>query len=317
MLIRNFVPGDAEHWVEIHNLGVAPLADHRPLTLDEARRRSAGAGFDPGTHFFAEEENQVVGHASFDPLGGQVTYPWCKPGHERLANPLFTSVLRTMAQRKIARAVAAYPAAWTEIWEFFEDHNFAKIRDVINYSQSIGDLPTMFQRPGLNVTPLQPGDLPEIERLAPGVLRLEGDRLADYFLRNPRFPADALFVLRRKEGGVKGVGLMIDDASLDPVGLTDPMAADFRFGSFGTEGCHGEGVNGLFSFIAAPGKDAEIVGQDLLWYATSRAATNSFEELAAQAPGDMPHFCAFYNRYFRKQGSFPVYGREIGGESHF
>ena len=152
MLIRNFVPGDAEHWVEIHNLAVAPLADHRVLTLDDARRRSASTGFDPGTHFFAEEENQVVGHASFDPLGGQVTYPWCKPGYERLANPLFTSVLRTMAQRKIARAVAAYPVAWTDIWEFFEDHDFAKIRDVINYSQSIGDLPTMFQRPGNRAT---------------------------------------------------------------------------------------------------------------------------------------------------------------------
>ena len=317
MLIRHFVPGDAEHMVAVHNAAAAGLPGHRPLTAEEARKRTTGPAFDPGAHVFAEEDRRVVGHAAFDPATGQVSFPWCRPGFGHAAHPLLTAVLREMARREMPKAFAAYRADWADVWEVFADHDFAKARDVVNYTQSIGDLPTMFQRPGLNITALTAADLPALLEMAPAALRLRGDRLAAYFLRNPRFAVDAFFVLRRKDGGVRGVGLMIDDPALTPVEETDPQAAGFRFGAFGAEGLAAERVNGLFSFLAAPGKDAELIGQDLLWYATSRADTNSFDNLAAQAPGDQPHLTRFYDRYFQRQGSFPVYERAIGIESKF
>jgi len=73
----------------------------------------------------------------------------------------------------------------------------------------------------------------------------------------------------------------------------------------------------MFSFLTAPGKDAALVGQDLLWYGTSRMETCSFEFLAGQVPSDAPHLLAFYDRYFERQGSFPVFEREVGSLSRF
>lgn len=317
MFIRKLLPSDLESWVAIHNAVVVPLAGHHLLTVDEARRRTTGPMFDPGTHFFAEVENHVVGHASFDATSGQVSYPVCLPGYESLAHPLFTAVLRAMAERKIPKAFAAYRHDWQPVWDFFEDHDFVKTREMMNYTQSIGDLPTMFQRPGLNIATLKPDDLHEIEAFAADTFRFSGQRLIDYFTKNVRLPADAIFVLRRRDGRIKGVGLMIDDATMMPVEETDPTAPSFRFGAFGTEGIHCERVNGLFSFLAPAGNEAELIGQDLLWYATSRADHNSFETLAAQVPSDVGHLVNFYNRYFRKAGSFPIYEREVGSGSAY
>ena len=39
--------------------------------------------------------------------------------------------------------------------------------------------------------------------------------------------------------------------------------------------------------------------------------------LAAQVPSDAPHLVAFYESYFQKQGSFPVFEREVGTGSRF
>jgi hypothetical protein len=110
---------------------------------------------------------------------------------------------------------------------------------------------------------------------------------------------------------VKGVGVMIDEPTYADVGKIDPKMPCFRFGAFGTEGQNTKRVNGLFSFLAADDKEAEIVGQDLLWYSTSRLETRSFSQLAAQAPSDAPHLLRFYSRYFQKQASFPIYTRNL------
>ena len=91
----------------------------------------------------------------------------------------------------------------------------------------------------------------------------------------------------------------------------------FRFGAFGTEGLPAKRVNGLFSFLAAPGRDATLIGQDLLWYGTSRLETNTFEMLAAQAPSDVPHLLDFYERYFHRQASFPVFERDVEPASRY
>ena len=312
MIIRTFQPTDADTQAAIYNAAAGRLPGFKSATAEEVRRRTSASGFDPGTRFYAEDDGTVVGYCAFDADTGRVSYPWCRPGHEKLAYQLFGAVIAAMAHRGIERAFAAYRAEWADQLEFFEDQGFAKARDVVNFTQSITDLPTMFQRPGLNVTVVKPSDLPAIAALSPGVLRLVGTDLAEYFLKNPKFAADAVFVLRHRDSTPKAVGVMIDDPAYAPVEAIDPKMPCFRFGAFGTEGLSTKRVNGLFGFLCAPGKEAELVGQDLLWYATSRMETNSFDSLAAQAPTDAPHLLRFFERYFRKQGSFPVYEREVG-----
>jgi hypothetical protein len=315
MIIRNCQPGDAEHEAAIYNAAAARLPGFRPVSADDVRRSMNGR-FEPSTRFFAEEGGQVIGYAGFDPTG-RVHYPWCLPGHEKLSHLLFGAVLRSLASRQVSRAYAACRPDWADQQEFFEDHGFSPAREVVNFTQSISDLPTMFQRPGLNVTLIQPDDVPAVEAIVPGYLRLAGRRLADYLLRNPAFPADAVYVLRKKDGTPQGVGVLIDNGAYPGVESLDPQSPNYWFGAFGTEGLPGKKVNGLFSFLAPEGRDAQLIGQDLLWYGTSRMETNTFELLAAQAPTDAPHLMAFYERYFEKAGSFTVYERAAGNGSQF
>lgn len=316
MIIRNCLPGDAENEAAVYNAAAAGRPGFRPVTAEEVRRATSGRGFEPGTRFYAEEHGRVVGFAGFDP-DGRVHPPCCLPGHEMHAHQLFGSVMRALAERKVTRAYVACRADWADQIEFLEDHGFARVREVVNFTQSIADLPTMFQRPGLDVTLVRPDDLPFIEALVPGMPRLRGWALTGYLLDNPSLPADAVYVLRKRDGTPQGVGLLIDDAAFAPVEKLDPLAPVFRFGAFGFEGLPCRRVNGLFSFLAPPGKDAQLIGQDLLWYGTSRMETNTFESLAAQVPSDVPHLLAFYERYFQRQGSFPVFERDVGTASRF
>jgi hypothetical protein len=315
MIIRNCLAGDAENEARIYNTVAARLPGFTPLTVEDVRRSLTGPSAKTAVRFFAEHEGRAVGYCMFEPTG-RIHFPWCLPGHESIGHALFATVARAMAERKITRAYATCRADWTDQIEFFEDHEFDRVRDMINFTQSIGDLPTMFQRPGLNVTIVKPADVWDIERLAPSVLRMHGTVLAEYLSNNRFLPADAIYVLR-KDGVPRGVGMLIDDGSFADVESLDPMAPIFRFGAFGTEGLPTKRVNGMFSFLAAAGRETLPIGQDLLWYGTSRMQTNTFEMLAAQAPSDAPHLVAFYERYFQKQGSFPVFEREVGTGSRF
>lgn len=315
MIVRHCLPGDAEHEVRIYNAAAAQLPGFVPSTNEEVRRGMTGRGFDPGGRFYAEDNGQVVAYTVVEP-SGRIHYPWCLPGHERMGHQVIASVMRTLAERKVTRVYATCRADWPNQIEFFEDHDFHHVRDMVNFTQSIGDLPTMFQRSGLDVSVLRPGDISAIEELSPGLLRLRGKTLADYLLNNHNFPTDAVYVYR-KDGMPRGVGILIDDAAFARVEDLDPNAPIFRSGAFGTEGLPVKRVNGLFSFLAAPGKDALLIGQNLLWYGTSRMETNTFEMLAAQAPSDAPHLLTFYERYFQKQGKFPVFEREVGSVSQW
>src|SRR5258708_15922088 len=216
MLIRNCQPADAEHEATVYNTAAARLPGFRPVTIDQVRRAATSRTTDHTTRFCAEDGGRLVGYASFESTG-RVNFPWCLPGHEKMAHQLFGAVLRSLADRKVRRAFAPCRADWADHIEFFEDHGFTKVRDVVNFTQSIADLPTMFQRPGLNVTMVRPEDVPAIEQLIPGFLRLHGPELADYLLKNPAFPADAVYVLRRKDGSPLGLGILIDDAASSSV----------------------------------------------------------------------------------------------------
>ncbi|HJZ89646.1 MAG TPA: hypothetical protein VKE40_02165 [Gemmataceae bacterium] len=306
MIIRNCLPGDTDHEAAVYNVAAAQLPGFRRLTIDDVRRTSGG-------RFFAEDNGRVVGFAAFEPHG-RVHYPWCLPGHELAAHQLFGQVMRTLAERKVPRAHAVCRADWPLQVQFFEAQGFAHVREMVNFSQSIGDLPTMFQRPSLNVTLVRPGDLPAIESMVSGLPRLRGPALANYLMTSG-LATEAVFVLRRSDGSPRGVGVLIDDAALPGVETLDAKSPAFWFGAFGTEGLPAKRVNGLFSFVAPPGKDLLHVGQDLLWYATSRLETTSFNSLAAQVPSDASHLLHFYESYFRKQGSFPVFERDVGTAS--
>jgi hypothetical protein len=317
MIIRHFAAGDEVSQVTVYNAAAKGLPGFKPASVDEVKRRTSAHGFDPSTRFYAEVDGVVSGYATFDPDTGRVSHPWTLPGHPNLAHPLFATVMREMSRRRIERAFAAYRSDWPAVLEYFDDHGFDTTREMINYAQPIGDLPTMFQRPGLNVTLIKGDDLPTLETVGHSHLRLAGRKLTDYFLKNPRFSTDAVFVLRRKEGSIRGFGVMIDDATYAPVENLDPKNPCFRFGAFGTEGLSTKRVNGLFSFLPVDTAETDIVGQDLLWYATSRMETNSFDSLAAQAPSDAPHLVQFYKRYFQEEGRFPILERAVGSASGF
>jgi hypothetical protein len=70
-------------------------------------------------------------------------------------------------------------------------------------------------------------------------------------------------------------------------------------------------VNGLFSFLAPAGDDADEMGLELLRHAATRLRQTGAASLAAQVPSDVPHLLHFYEMFFRRQGSFPVFERAL------
>ena len=239
MIIRNYLAGDAEHEAQIYNIAAAKLPGFVPVTLEEIGKGMTGRGFDPAARFYAEDNGQTVAFARFEPTG-RVHYPWCVPGHEKMAHALFVSVWCALVERRVPRVYAACREDWADQIEFFVDHDFDRVRDIVNFTQSIGDLPTMFQRPGLDVTILQPSDVDAVANLVPGLLRLRGKELARYLLNNNAFPADAIYVLHRNHK-VTGVGVLIDDMALANVNRLDPKARCFALAPSVRKGCPRKG----------------------------------------------------------------------------
>jgi hypothetical protein len=91
----------------------------------------------------------------------------------------------------------------------------------------------------------------------------------------------------------------------------DALMPCFRLGALGTEGLSAKRINGLFSFVAADGPDLAPFVLDLLSHACLRLEDTNVEALAAQAPSDAPHLTRFYKQIFRRQGSFPVFERDL------
>jgi hypothetical protein len=106
MSIRTFQPGDVAGQVSIYNEVAGGLPRFKTATLDEVRRRIHAPDFDPTSRFYAVEDGRPVGYATFQP-NGRVSYPWCRPGCERFAEPLLRAVLEAMKARGLSRAFAA------------------------------------------------------------------------------------------------------------------------------------------------------------------------------------------------------------------
>jgi hypothetical protein len=309
--IRNFEPGDEGAQLRIFNEAAAKLPKFKPATLDEIRRRSRAADFDPNSRLFAMEGGQPVAYASFHG-NGRVSYPWCLPGHEALAEPLFQKMLETMQERGIRTAFAAYRGDWNPLLEFFLARGFRQAREMINFVLDLVEMPTPAARRSTTVSPLRPADLPALAALAPGALRTTSTAdLERHFLHNPYFPPEAVFVLRGSTDGLpSAAGVLIGNAAYANPKQVDASMPCFRLGAFGTEGMQTKRINGLFSFLAKS-EDANRLGLELMNHAALRLRNVEIDAFAAQAPSDVPHLLRFYQSHFRRQGSFPVLEREL------
>jgi hypothetical protein len=309
--VRTYQPGDEAAQADVFNAAAAGLTGFRPATAEEVRRRFTGRDFDPAGSFYLERDGRVVGYASVHP-DGRVGFPWCLPGHEAGAEELWQVVLAAARDRGLTRLWAAYRADWPGVAAFFTRHGLPKARDVFNYTLDLINLPTLVSRPSLTVTELRPDDLPALRELAPGLIRPPEEELRRHLFANPFFEPRALVALRRRDdGALRAAGLLIEDASFADPHQLDPVEPVFRHGAFGTEGLPTRRVNGLFSFVAPPGREAQATGLDLLGLVAHRLDDTVVETLTAQVSSDAPHLVQFYDRYFRRQGSFPVFEGEI------
>jgi hypothetical protein len=312
MTIRTFQSGDDLALVSIYNTAAAALPGYKPSTVDEVRRRCSAADFDPSTRFLAVEKGRPLGYATFH-ANGRVSYPWCRQGCEHWAGPLFEAVLDAMRQRGHRRAFAAYPQAWSSIHEFFLGQGFQQTREMVNFLVDLMELPTPPGRPSPNIQPMLPEDIPAVWNLAPNLFRVGNlEELERALLHNPYFSANSALVLRSQATGTPlAAGLIVSSEEYADPNTVNPHMPCFWLGAFGTEGMQVKRINGLFTFVAEPGRSLNLLGMELLSYSVIKLYDTDIGTLAAQVPSDVEHLQRFYQQFFRRQGSFPVFEKDL------
>jgi hypothetical protein len=313
MSIRTFQPGDDAAQVTIYNEAAADLPKFKPASLDEVRRRCAAPDFDPATRLYAIDGGRPVGYATFA-ASGRIGFPWCRRGFEQHAEPLFDALLAAMRQRGIVRGWAAYRADWTGVADFFVRHGFAAGRQMLNYFLDLEELPTPSARgSSLVCGAVTPADLPALLALVPGLSRAHtAAELEQALLHNPYFPADSVYALReRSSGQVLAAAILVHNPAYAAPKALDANMPCFRLGAWGTEGLTHKRIDGMLSVLMADNRDANRLGLDLLATAAQRLDETEVGTLAAQVPGDQAHLVRFYRQYFRAQGSFPLYERDL------
>ena len=313
MKIRGFQAGDEVRQVAIYNAAAADLPKFKPASAQEVLRRTRAQDFDPASRFYAEENGEIVGYAAFNP-NGRVSYPWCLKGSEHIAAPLFAHMLEAMRKRGVRRIFTAYRGDWPLIHDFFLQQGFRKVREMINYVIDLLELPTAPARPSSAMTPLERTDVPAVLAMIPEALRVtQPDALERHLFDNPYFTPESLFVLRsRVDQAPVAVGILITESTYADPRQVDSGMPCFRLGAFGTEGMQVKRIKGMFSFLAQKDQNIPGLGLDLLGLASVRLRDNDdIGTLGAQVASDVPILMQFYQRYFRRQGSFPVFEREL------
>jgi hypothetical protein len=309
--IRNFQIGDEVHQAGVFNVAAFALPGFKPATADEVKRRTRSRNFDPTSRFYAEEGGQVVGYCVLEPTQGRISHPWCKKGFESAGPILFEAALQSARERGLKTLFAAYRRDWEPVLQFLAERGFRLTREMINYWSDPLDIPTRVTRSRVPIDRLRREDLPTVAAMGTGIIRLPARELETYFFANSYFPAESLLALRDREGVPLAVGIGLESASYADVRKVDPLAPCFRLGAFGTEGLSTKRVNGLFSYIVADPANALTAGLALLSEANQEMTEGTVEALAAQCPSDVPHLVAFYSRYFKEQGRFPILERPL------
>ena len=311
MPIRSYQPGDEDAQAAIYNVAAGSLPGFKPSKAEEIARRYQAPDSDPNTRFYATENGEVVGYAVFG-SNGRVSCPWCLPGALAQREPLLKTVVAEMKRRGIAEAWAAYRADWSPVLDFLRGHGFSQTRSMINYVAETSHIPVLDRLPSNRVIDhLQRDELPRVVELAPALFAgVDVPSLEQFFWENPfyKFPESLLVLKDAESGEIRGASLLVvDDRFADPTKIDSSMPC-FRLGAFGTERERHKRVNGLFSCIFLEENDGDL----LLTAALTADYTRSrLTHLAAQAPSDTSALCAWYDRYFQRQGSFPILSRRL------
>jgi hypothetical protein len=312
MTIRTFQPGDDIAQVSVYNEAAAELTRFKPATVDEVRRRVRAADFDPGTRFYAVEGGQVVAYSTFQ-SSGRVSYPWCRKGREKWAEPLLDRVLEAMRKRGLKQAWAAYRGDWPAVRDFFLSHGFTQTREMLNFVLDLIEMPTPAARATTAITPLTPEDVRAFKGQLPDLFRAPAEVIEKSLLHNPYFPPQSVFCLRSRSDSTKPVAagiLVLNNAYADPK-VVDSAMPCFRLGAFGTEGLTAKRINGLFSFVVTEPRETSALGLDLLGHAARLMQEVDGETVAGQVSSDVAHLVRFYKQNFRPQGSFPIFERAL------
>jgi L-amino acid N-acyltransferase YncA len=304
MIIRPYQPGDEAAQVAIYNASAAALPGFKPASEEEVERRYRTGDADPTAKFYAVEGGEVVGYAVFNP-NGRISYPWCRSGAEDVQPPLLDAMLAAMRERGLDEAWTAYRGDWRPVLDFFQTHGFEPVRTVINYVAPLAGLPRSPIPEGQTIRALESRDLPQVVELGQGLFGATDLRvLESSFFANPYFDASACYALTPEMDAdqILGAALVVSHH-----GYADPTKIDasmpcFRLGALGTEWQRHKRVNGLFSCVFAHEAD----GVTLLAEAVRRLENEGLSHIAAQAPSDQPAQIALYDRYFQRQGSFPI-----------
>lgn len=303
MHIRSYLLGDEVRQVEIYNAAAGGLPGFKPATAAEVARRYHGSDSDPDSRHYLVSEGRVVGYIGFN-LGGRISYPWCEPAAESGREPLLDAALTAMKGRGHNEAWAAYRADWEPVRSFLVERGFFPVREMVNFVADLGQLPAIVDEQAGSISPLPRERVHQLRELGRGVFQVdEPEALSAFYWDNPFLSNESLFALTSLDGGrLVGVGLAVIDPSFADPTKIDPSMPCFRLGAMGTERERHKRVNGLFCAVFTE----EAAGEALLAEAARRFRMAGLRHAAAQAPSDQPARLAFLDRFFQRQGSFPV-----------
>jgi hypothetical protein len=311
MPIRSYQTGDEHAQSELYNAVAGSLPGFKPSSAAEIAWRYQGADSDPGSRYFAVENDEVVGYAVGGP-NGRISAPWCLPGSESYRDLLLQAVLNDLRNRGLTEAWVAYRGDWSPVLNLLREHGFINKRTLINYVADVLRLPSPEPLPSNRlIEPLKQEDLPQLISLDPGLFTdVDSQDLERFYWSNPfyRFP-ESLFAL--KDGtGDKILGaflLVVSDGFADPTKIDAAMPC-FRLGAFGTERQRHKRVTGLFSCVFTGPSEGEVLLSRALALLAERS---SLTHIAAQAPSDAISLCGWYDRNFQRQGSFSILSRRL------
>jgi hypothetical protein len=313
MEIRSYQPGDETFQLEIYNEAAKSLPRFVPATIADVTRRVSDKSFEPETRLFAIKDHHPVGYVAWQ-TNGRIGYPWCRPGDESAREELVARALKSMKHRGLQRIFTAYRTDWTDVCRFFLDHGFSRVREIINFAVELADLRLPATSGQRIMTPLRESDVGAIPALGTGLLKVNSvEALRKHFFENPYVGPESVFVCRSEHDPrqIVAVGIVIEKPPYADPRKVDSNMPCFRLGAFGTEGMTHKRMNGLFSLLAPAGAGFDGTALDMLAHAVQLLRSANVPVIAAQAPSDMPHLVGFYQKYFHRQGSFPIFERGL------